>query len=187
MFDLPSLFRLPWKDHITGCGNMIQTSIFLVVLVVCFPSDKALGTLSLESSFNITGTYVDNLFFSANNKKSDFGTMFGPNLSLQYKNSDVVLGAAYLGRVGLFVNNPSANQTLHNVNVLVDLPFLNTMYNGLTVNIDETLDFTPQLDAFSGSEAQDSLTAFRGQARSGTRPPNAIFKYDVQWVNCEHR
>ena len=129
--------------------------LLLVFLSVGFSPLSAMAALSLESSFTVTETYTDNLFFRADNKKDDFGTLFGPNLLLQYQNPDVVLGVAYLGRMGVFVNNPKANQTIHNVNLVVDLPFLNTLYKGLTVNIDENMQFTPQLDAFSGSGAQD--------------------------------
>lgn len=152
--------------------GLFRISVFLVCLVACLPIGRALATLSLESSFSVTETYTDNLFFRANNKKSDFGTLFGPNLLLQYQNADVVLGAAYFGRVGLFVNNPKANRTLHNVNVIVDIPFLNKLYKGLTVNIDETLNATPQLDAFSGTGAQNqSIQSFRSPGGSGIRPP----------------
>jgi hypothetical protein len=146
-------------------------SLFPLFLMVWFPAGRAMATLSLESSFTVTETYTDNLFYEPNNKKSDFGTLFGPNLSLQYANADVVLGAAYLGRMGVFVNNPKANRTIHNVNLLLDLPFLNKLHKGLTVNIDETLQATPQLDAFSGSGAQNEVQAFRNPSGSKTRPP----------------
>jgi len=145
--------------------------VILFFLVACVPTGHALATLSLESSFTVTGTYTDNLFFDANNKKDDFGTLFGPNLSIQFANADVVLGAAYAGRLGVFVNNPNANKSLHNVNLILDLPFLNKLLKGLTVSIDETMRFTPQLDAFSGSSAENiSTRAFRAGSRTGTRP-----------------
>lgn len=151
--------------------SAFRIPMLLFFLLACFSTARAMATLSLESSFTVTETYVDNLFYESHNKKHDFGTLFGPNLSLQYENADVVLGAAYLGRMGVFVNHPKANRTIHNINLILDLPFLNTLHKGLTVKIDETMQATPQLDAFSGSDAQNDVQAFRNPSGSRTRPP----------------
>jgi hypothetical protein len=151
--------------------GVFRISVFLLLLMVWVPAGRAMGTLSLETSFSVTETYTDNLFYEANNKESDFGTLFGPNVFLQYEDADVVLGAAYIGRMGIFVNNSDANRTYNNVNLILDLPFLNRLYKGLTVKIDETLQATPQLDAFSGSGAENEIQAFRNPGESGTRPP----------------
>ena len=164
----------PLPSHKTGRSMSIVFRPILAFIPFLFflAPVPTMATLSFESSLYIAETYIDNLFYRANDKRQDFGTILGPNLFWQFQNSDVVLGAAYLGRLGVFINNPKANRTLHNMNLVLDVPFLNTLYKGLTFNIDETLQFTPQLDAFSGSGAQDTGTAFRSPGGNRTRPPD---------------
>jgi len=145
-----------------------QIGVFWLMLVWLFPSDNAMAAVILESSFNVSEVYTDNLLYEAHNTKSDFGTLFGPDLSLQYENPDIVFGGRYFGRVVLFVNNPEENAYIQNANINLDLPFLTKRYKKLTVTIDETMDFTPQLDAFSLSGAQDaSIFNEQGGASGG--------------------
>ena len=137
---------------------------------------QALAVVTLESSFNVTQTYTDNLLFDDDDKISDFGTLFGPNLTLQYENPDIVLGVRYFGRMAIFYENPDESQYIQNANIILDLPFLTKRYQNLTVKVDETLNFTPQLDAFSFSTlpiaSRDKPCPARGiipSARKSTR------------------
>ena len=138
----------------------------LLCLAIAYPSNLVSAAITLESSFNLTETYTDNLFYNDKDKEDDFGTLMGPNLELRYDNPDIVLGATYFGRFAAFVNNPDQNRYIQSANILLDLPFLTKRYKKLTVTIDETMNFTPQLDAFSLSGAQDASTSFSG--RGGT-------------------
>lgn len=141
-------------------------------LVLCMAFILSQGTamarLSLLSSFSVGQSYTDNLFYEDSNRKSAFGTFLGPNFTFQYDNPDIVIGATYLGRVALFINNPEANAYIQNFNIFLDLPFLDKQYRGLTVHIDETMNFTPQLDAFSLSGAGDiNEESLRGDGEGG--------------------
>ncbi|WNM64029.1 hypothetical protein [Candidatus Nitrospira neomarina] len=138
------------------CGGMLQTN-------------AARAALTLESSFNVTQTYTDNLFFEPNNTKSDLGTFLGPNFTLRYDNPDIVLGGTYFGRLLLFAKNSNENTYFQSANVLLDLPFLTKQYKGLTVKINESMTFTPVLDAFALSGAQDisSITTPQGAVGGG--------------------
>ena len=143
---------------------MRYDSVVLRVLVLMwfsltwFPLLAAKAALTLNSSFNVTQTYTDNLFFEDKNTTSDFGTLFGPDFTLQYDNPDIVIGATYFGRMVLLVENPDESRYIQNANIILDLPFLSKQYKGLTVTIDETMNFTPQLDAFAFTKASNSLT-----------------------------
>ncbi len=88
------------------------------------PANQVGSALSLQSSFNISQTYTDNIFYEVNKTKNDFGTFLGSNLTLQYDNPDIVIGGKYSGRLALFVNNPGQNTYMQNVNINLDLPFL---------------------------------------------------------------
>ena len=77
-------------------------------------------------------------------------------LTLLFENPDIVIGATYTGRVSLYVNNSDVNRYTQNANIILDLPFLTKQYRGLSVTVDENMNFTPQLDAFSLSEAENS-------------------------------
>ena len=147
--------------------GVFRLAIFMVLWLTFHPEGLATAALTLESTFNISQTYTDNLFYEDQNTENDFGTFFGPNLTLQYDNPDIVIGGTYWGRVALFINNPQENTYIQNANFILDLPFLTKRYKKLTVNIDETMDFTPQLDAFSLSGAQDASTSFNGRGGSG--------------------
>lgn len=117
--------------------------------------ETAMAELSFQASLNVEEMYTDNLFYEDKNKEDDFGTYVGPNATLRFENPDIVIGARYFGRAIFFVNNPSQNRYVQNANILLDLPFLTKRYKGLSVTVDETMNFTPQLDAFSLSQAQD--------------------------------
>lgn len=130
------------------------------------PTSAATAAVTLESSFNVSQMYTDNLFYEDKNTKSDLGTWVGPNLVLKFENPDIVIGGTYFGRFVLFVNNPDQNRYIQNANFILDLPFLTKRYKGLTVEIDEDMRFTPQLDAFSLSGAQDASTTFNGRGAS---------------------
>jgi hypothetical protein len=131
--------------------------LWLLVMVLTFNHQTVLATLFLQSSLSVDQIYTDNLFFRDRNKQEDFGTYVGPNLALVYENPDIVLGAAYFGRALFFMNNPGQNTYLQNANILLDLPFLTKRYQGLTVKVIETMNFTPQLDPFFLSEAQENV------------------------------
>ncbi|GJL69838.1 MAG: hypothetical protein NPIRA06_24730 [Nitrospirales bacterium] len=144
-------------------------AMFTLFLAIAYPSSPVSGAFTLESSFNATQTYTDNLFYDDKNREEDFGTFLGPNLLLKYDTPDIVIGGTYFGRFVAFVNNPDQNRYIQNANVLLDLPFLTKRYKKLTVSIDETMNFTPQLDAFSLSGAQDASTTVteRGGSEGG--------------------
>lgn len=146
--------------------SIFRLAIFIVFWVMAYPTSLVSAALTLESSFNLTETYTDNLFYDDKDKEDDFGTMMGPNIALKYDNPDILIGATYFGRFAAFVNNPDQNRYIQNANILLDLPFLTKRYKKLTVTIDETMNFTPQLDAFSLSGAQDASTTYSG--RGGT-------------------
>jgi len=147
------------------CG-VFRWGFFLVIWVGLFLSSAARAAVTLESSFNVTQIFTDNLFFDDTNTKSDFGTLFGPNFLLQFDHPDIVLGAEYLGRVAVLYENPDESRYVQNANIILDLPFLTKRFKKLTVTIDENMSFTPQLDAFSRSGAQDAST-FSGRGGSG--------------------
>ncbi len=130
---------------------------FVLLMALAFVG-RVGATLSLQSSISLTETYTDNLFFRDNDREDDFGTLFGPDLTLLFENPDIVIGATYTGRMSLYVNNSDANRYNQNANIILDLPFLTKQYRGLTVSIDETMNFTPQLDAFYFSEAENAAT-----------------------------
>jgi hypothetical protein len=136
--------------------GVLRLAVALLSYAAFLPAGVITATVTLESSFNVTQSYIDNLFFEPENTKSDFGTLVGPNLTLRYDNPDIVLGATYVGRIAFFVKNPNQNTYIQNANIILDLPFLTKRYKGLTVNIDETMNFTPQLNAFALSGALDT-------------------------------
>ncbi len=121
--------------------------------------ERAMAALSLQSSFSASQSYTSNLFFEDENERDDFGTFLGPNFTLLFENPDIVIGATYTGRLAFYINNPDANRYNQNANILLDLPFLTKRYKQLTVTIDESMRFTPQLDAFSLSGAEDASTS----------------------------
>jgi len=160
-------------------GKLFKPGVLVCGLVLCLENNVE-AELRLESAFTLSQSYTDNLFYKDTNRKSDFGTFFGPNLTLLFENPDIVLGASYFGRVALFINNPDANQYIQNANIILDLPFLTKRYKGLTVTIDETMRFTPQLDAFSLSGAQDLTSTNQsfqnyggGKGSSNSAPGNS--------------
>ncbi len=130
---------------VVGCG----------LLVGLLSTHVAGAAVSLQTSFNSSGTYTDNLFFRNEDAEEDFGTFFGPDVTLLFENPDIVIGASYTGRVALYLNNSDVNRYNQNANIILDLPFLTKQYRGLSVSIDESMNFTPQLDAFSFSEAEN--------------------------------
>ncbi|HNP27896.1 MAG TPA: hypothetical protein PKK23_02545 [Nitrospirales bacterium] len=146
--------------------SVFRLAIFIVFWVMAHSPSHVFAALTLDSSFNLTQTYTDNLFYNDKDREDDFGTLMGPNIALKYDNPDILIGATYLGRFTAFVNNSDQNRYIQNVNILLDLPFLTKRYKKLSVTIDETMTFTPQLDAFSLSGAQDASTTFSG--RGGT-------------------
>ncbi len=148
-----------------GCG----------VLVGLLSAHPVVAALSLETSFSVTGTYTDNLFFANEDAEEDVGTLFGPNLTLLFENPDVKIGATYSGQVSLYVNNSQANRYNQNANIILDLPFLTKQYRGLTVTIDESMSFTPQLDAFSLTEAQNTSNSRGDGAGGGTGGTQGVF------------
>ena len=140
----------------TGLNRRRIWGALVWCLAIGFVSDTALAELSLQTSLNVEEMYTDNLFYRDTEKEEDFGTYVGPNATLRFENPDIVLGATYFGRFIFFVNHPSRNRYVQNANILLDLPFLTKRYQGLSVTVDESMNFTPQLDAFSFSQAEDS-------------------------------
>ena len=150
-----------WGLRKIGLGYLVLVGI----LIPC----QAIASLSLQSSFSVSQTYTSNLFFEEANERDDFGTYLGPNFTLLFENPDIVIGGTYSGRMAFFINNSDANRYNQNANIILDLPFLTKRYKRLTVTIDENMRFTPQLDAFSLSGAEDISTssgAFRGSGSS---------------------
>lgn len=145
-----------------------RAGVLLLLCVGILATDRAFAALIFESSFSVAQSYTDNLFFDESGSEADFGTFLGPNLSLTYENPDIVLGATYFGRLALFINNSNANTYIQGINFILDLPFLTKRYEKLTVSIDEGMTFTPQLDAFSLSGAEDeNVLRNRGGAGGG--------------------
>ena len=142
-----------------GNRGVFRLAIFVAVWVMAHPLSLVSAALTLESSFNISQTYTDNLFYDDKNKVEDFGTLMGPNFELKYANPDIVIGGTYFGRFVAYVNDPSQNRYIQNANIILDLPFLTKRYKNLKVTIDEDMTFTPQLDAFSLSGAQNAFPA----------------------------
>ena len=150
--------------------SKVRVSVLLSLVVWQFSTGNSMALLSLQSSFSVSQSYTSNLFFSEDQERDDFGTFFGPNVTLLFQDPDLVLGVTYTGRLAFFFNNPEANRYNQNANIILDLPFLTKRYKGLTITVDETMRFTPQLDAFSLSGAQDASTSgdpFRGNNASG--------------------
>ena len=139
------------------------------LLVGMLPANQVRAALTLNSSFNVTQTYTDNLFFENSNKTSDFGTAFGPDFGLTYDNPDIVIGGIYSGRFIALVKNFDESRYVQNANILLALPFLDKQYKGLTVTVDESMNFTPQLDAFAFTGAQNSLTPANRQNSSNNQ------------------
>lgn len=135
----------------------------IVLWVMAHPTSLVLAAITLDSSFSLTQTYTDNLFYNDKDKEEDFGTLMGPSFALKYDSPDIVVGGTYFGRFAAFVNHPEQNRYIQNANILLDLPFLTKRYKKLSVTIDETMNFTPQLDAFSLSGAQDASTTYSGR------------------------
>lgn len=147
--------------------NVFRPGIVLLCLAIAYPSSLVSAAITLDSSFSLTQTYTDNLFYNDKDREEDFGTLMGPSFSLKYDNPDIVIGGTYFGRFAAFVNNPDQNRYIQNANILLDLPFLTKRYKKLSVTIDETMNFTPQLDAFSLSGAQDASTTYSGRGGAG--------------------
>ncbi len=131
----------------------------MCLLLGMYSLDWASATLSLQTSFNVTETYTDNFFFQENGKEEEFGTDVGPNLTLLFENPDIIIGATYFGRIQFFVNNFDRSRYSQNANIILDLPFLTKQHRGLSVTIVEDMNFTPQLDAFSFTEAQNASSS----------------------------
>ena len=145
-----------------------RAGVFLLLCVGILATDRAFAALTFESSFSVSSAYTSNLFFRESNTQDDIGIFAGPNVSLVYDNPDIVLGATYFGRLAFFINNSNANTYVQGVNILLDLPFLTKRYKKLTVSVDESMVFTPQLDAFSLSGAEDeNILRNRGGAGGG--------------------
>jgi hypothetical protein len=145
-----------------------RAGVLLLLCVGILATDRAFADLTLESSFSVATAYTSNLFFDENNTDADLGTFVGPNVSLIYNNPDIVIGATYFGRLAFFINNSNANTYIQGVNIILDLPFLTKRYEKLTVSIDEGMTFTPQLDAFSLSGAEDE-NILRNRGGAGGR------------------
>ena len=149
-------------------GVVLRALVVMWFSMAGFPLKVATAALTLQSSFSLTQGYTDNLFYEDQNTKSDIGTLFGPNFTLQYDNPDIVIGGTYSGRVALFIKNPDEGRYIQNANIILDLPFLSKQYKGLTVTIEETLTFTPQLDAFAYGGARNRQV---GGGRQGLGRP----------------
>ncbi len=130
------------------------------------------AAVTFESALSVQETYNDNLFFTERDKEDDFGTFISPSLTLTYESRDVVLGGTYSGILQLFVNHPNENTYSHNSNFNIDFPGLTKRYKGLEVQVIESFNFTPQLEAFSfgGEPGQQPISAATGAApgTSGT-------------------
>ncbi len=131
-------------------------SLFVLLGLIFVYADHVAARLSFLSSFSAGQSYTSNLFFEEDNEEADWGTFLGPNLTLRFDNPDVVIGATYVGRFVLLFQNFDESRYIQTANILIDLPFLTKQYKGLTVNINETMVFTPQLNGFSLSGAEEN-------------------------------
>ena len=145
--------------------------LFALIQIFTIP-DSLFAEVTLNSSFSVTETYTDNLFFeSQRNKQDDFGTFVVPSVTIGWVTKDIELEGTYTGIAQFYVNNTSANAYSHNTNFRIDLPFLTKRYKGLEVRLIESFNFSPQLQgfAFSGEPGQESAaSAFRGTAAGGS-------------------
>ncbi len=149
-------------------GPTVRRSVIILFFAIFVFVDPVMARLSLLGSFSVAQSHTSNLLFEEDNEEADWATFIGPNLTLLFENQDLVLGATYFGRVALFFNNPDENRYIQNANIILDLPFLTKRYRGLTVRINERMVFTPQIDAFSLSGAEDFRTQGRGGGFGGT-------------------
>ncbi len=164
IIDMRACLKGSCMGYLKAFGTFAVSCGLLVELLAPQP---VAARLSLQTSFNVSGTYTDNLFFGNADAEEDFGTLLGPDVTLLFENPDIVIGATYSGRVSLYVNNSDVNRYNQNANIILDLPFLTKRYRGLSVTIDETMNFTPQLDAFSLSEAQNTSNSRGANPRFG--------------------
>ena len=107
------------------------------------------AVVTLDSDLSVLETYNDNLFFTEANKKEDFGTFVSPRLKLTYESRNVVISGTYRGTAQFFVNNSQENAYAQNSNFSFDFPGLTKRYKGLEVELIESFNFSPQLQAFS--------------------------------------
>ena len=65
-------------DH---CGSLKKIAVSCGIFAGLFVCHSAQAALSLQTSFSISETYTDNLFFENVDTEEDFGTLFGPNFN----------------------------------------------------------------------------------------------------------
>ena len=113
------------------------------------------GAVTLGSGLSVFGTYTDNLTFVENDKLEDYGVFVVPRITLGYESADVVFRATYFGNAQFYAENSDRNGYFQSANFLIDLPFLEKRAKGLTVQLTETFNFSPQLQGFNFSNAGD--------------------------------
>jgi len=113
------------------------------------PGQTAQAALIFGSSLSLSEAYNDNLFFTEQNRKSDFMTALSPAMSLAYTSRNVGLSVAYQGTAQFHSQNPEADGYFQSLSFNIDLPFLNRQIKGVEVRIEEQASYSPELPAFS--------------------------------------
>lgn len=139
---------------------MIPTSratwlaVIFVVVAFGFSISNAYARLDLDTSLSVSESFTDNLFFTFANKEDDFGTFVTPSFRLTYSNKYIKLGGTYSASAQFYANNSQANNVAHGTNFDIDLPFLNRTFKRLEVRVNESLNVSPSLPAFSGNSSR---------------------------------
>ncbi|MCH6557729.1 MAG: hypothetical protein IH803_05880 [Nitrospirae bacterium] len=111
--------------------------------------------------------------FTETNKEEDFGTFVSPRLKLTYESRAVVISGTYRGTAQFFVNNSQENAYAQHSNFSFDFPGLTKRYKGLELELIESFNFSPQLQAFSfaGEPGEAAGIAGMGQTEESETAP----------------
>jgi hypothetical protein len=144
-----------WMKTIRGVVKVIGLS----VLLVGANTSLGMANFKVDTSISVSETYTDNLFFTKSDKEDDFGTFISPMISLGYEDENIILNGIYRGTAQFFVNNTGGNTYTQNTNFGVGLPFLTRKIDkNLEVRLVQSLNFTPQLPAFSLGGDEEALS-----------------------------
>ena len=131
------------RARVSCCA--ILSLLFLTVSL----EQEAKGAVILTSSFSILERYNDNLFFSDQDKRSDFTTVLSPSLSIAITSKNATLTIGYHGSAQFHSQNPEADGYFQSLSFDIDLPILNRQIRGLEVNVTEKISYSPELPAYS--------------------------------------
>jgi len=130
----------------------------LTFFLIFFSRQEAGAAVLLNSSISLAENYNSNLFFTAENQKSDFTTVLSPALDLSYTAKNVRISLGYQGSAQLHSKHSETDGYFQSLSFDIDLPFLNRQINGLEVQIKENVSYSPELPAFSFGEGGEEGT-----------------------------